>query len=494
MRGGFQWTILALLIPPLVLLPLPGCTMDDYVLVNSHQTPEWFQDAKFGVLIHYGPYTVPAWAPLEEPGDFFQPDFFKHHPYAEWYWNSMQIEGSPTQQHHLETYGQGFSYYDFGPVFNATAQAADLEAWADTFRDAGVKYVILTSKHHDGYCLWPSECENPLRPGWHCDRDIVGELCEAVRERGMRMGLYYSAGLDWTFTEGSPITSVFDLMPHIPQTPEFTAYVEGHIRELVERYHPDVLWGDIGIPAAMDRWKLWADYYRAVPEGAINDRWMQNPLEQLYSMSIWDGSDEVPPFVHFDFFTPEYRVMEKIRRLKWETCRGIGWSFAYNQQEEAHTDHLLSAGDLIDSLVDVASKNGNLLLGIGPRSDGTIPETQLEVLRGMGEWLRVNGDAVYGTRPWARAEGSADGGAVRVRFTQREGEGRLFAILLDRPAGRKVVLHGLEVTAGTKVRLLGSGADLRWRQKGGDLVVALPREMPEEAAYALEITHIPVSR
>ncbi|MBC7230637.1 MAG: alpha-L-fucosidase [Actinobacteria bacterium] len=492
MRRRTSWVLL-LFVPALVLLPLPGCTLDDYVLVNSHQVPEWFQDAKFGVLVHYGPYNVPGWAPLEEPGDFFQPDFFKHHPYAEWYWNSMKIEGSPTQQYHRETYGEGFSYYDFGPLFNDDAREADLEEWADIFQDAGVKYVVLTGKHHDGYCLWPTEHENPLRPGWHCERDVVGDLCAAVRARGMRMGLYYSPGLDWTFTEDRAITGVLDLMSHIPQTPEFTRYVEDHLRELIERYRPDVLWGDIGIPSALDRWALWADYYRVVPDGAINDRWMQNPLEQLYSMSIWDGSDEVPPFVHFDFFTPEYRVMDGIRKLKWETCRGIGWSFAYNRQEEENTGHLLSAEELVESLVDVVSKNGNLLLGIGPRSDGTIPETQLEVLRGMGDWLRVNGDAIYGTRPWVRAEGSADGGAVRVRFTQRGDAGSLFAVLLDRPAGRKVTLQGLKAGVSTTVRLLGNDRPLSWRQRGSDLVITLPQGMPEAAAYTLELSPIPAT-
>ncbi len=486
-----KWVLLPVMLT-MIALPLHGCTLQDYQLAKSHQAPDWFHDIKFGVLIHWGPYNVPAWAPLVEPGDFFKPGFFKNHPYAEWYWNSMKIDGSPTQQHHIETYGADYSYYNFGPIFDSMVQGVDLEQqWIEVLENAGVKYIVFTTKHHDGYCMWPTDYPNPRKPEWHCSRDVVGDLCQAAREHGMKVGLYYSGGLDWTFTEDKAIVDVFSMLGAIPQSSEFTNYVNNHFRELIQKYNPDILWSDIGIPGALDRWALWADYYRKNPEGVINDRWPQNPLELIYTLANWNGSDDIPFFTHYDFFTPEYRVMEKVRKLKWETCRGFGWSFGYNQQEDIHNEHFMTVDEAVECLVDVVSKNGNLLLGLGPRSDGSIPEKQLEILGGVGQWLSANGQAIYATRPWKTAEGSANGGTVRIRFTQKADEEKLFAILLDKPEGTQVKLEGMIAAPGTTVRLLASGEYLEWQQDPDGLTITLPENLGEAAAYALEITPRP---
>jgi len=477
----------------LVLILFPGCDLDDYCVAKSHPLPGWFQDAKFGVLVHYGPYTVPAWAPLTEPGDFAQPGYFLNNPYAEWYWNSLKIPGSPVSEYHRRTYGEDFSYYRFGPLFETAASAADLEAWADLFAEAGVRYAVITAKHHDGYCLWPTENPNPAHPEWRSTRDLVGDFCQAMRLRGIRAGIYYSASYDWAFRDTPPVTDMVSLLNTILQDPEYVEYVEAQWKELVEKYAPDVLWNDIALPGGFDRWRFWADYYRDHPQGVVNDRWAQNPVELMYNLSIAEGMEEIPPLYHFDFFTPEYRLMRQVRRLKWETCRGVGWSFAYNRLEDEETGHILTGEQVIEMLVDVVSKNGNLLLGIGPRADGTIPETQQAVLREVGAWLKGNGEAIYGTSPWKVAEGTADGGAVRVRFTKRAtgGESRLYVILLDRPEVRKVTISGLRLRPGSKVSLLPEGRILRWRQKGEDLVVFFPGDLPPAAAYSLAVNPIP---
>lgn len=492
MSGAFRKAVLPL-VAFLILFLFPGCDLDDYRLVKSHPVPEWFRDAKFGVLVHYGPYTVPGWAPLSEPGDFTQMGYFTNNPYAEWYWNTMRIAGSPTWEYHRLNYGEDFSYFAFGPQFESASGGADMEGWAELFEEAGVRYAIITTKHHDGYCLWPTVHPNPAHPEWHSRRDLVEDFCRAMRGHGIRVGLYYSSSYDWAYREMPPITDLFSLLNTILQDPDYVDYCMAQWQELVKTYRPDILWNDIALPGGFDRWKFWADYYRSNPEGVVNDRWSQNPVELAYNLAIAQGVEKIPPLYHFDFFTPEYQVMREARLLKWETCRGIGWSFAYNRLEEEETGHLLTGEELVEILADVVSKNGNLLLGIGPRADGTIPEAQQMALRQLGGWLKVNGQSIYGTRPWREAEGTADGGAVRVRFTARgdEGSGALFAILLDRPSTRKVVISGLRLAKESRIRLLDGNVDLKWRQRGEDIVVILPDRLPQAPAYVLAISPLP---
>src|ERR1700760_4859452 len=167
--------------------------------LNKHPLPQWYADAKLGIFIHWGLYSVPGWAPLSHPEhDFRNIDYIKNNPYAEWYYNVMRIDGSPTQAYHREHYGAGYSYYNFAPVFNEEITKWKPDQWATIFHDAGARYVVLTTKHHDGFTLWPSSIANPTLPKdrQHASRDIVGELTAAVRKQDMRMGLYYSGGYD----------------------------------------------------------------------------------------------------------------------------------------------------------------------------------------------------------------------------------------------------------------------------------------------------------
>lgn len=468
----------------------------------ERECPVWFDDAKFGIFIHWSLFSVPAYAPTGR-GDIWEvaategmSGQMKNNPYAEWYLNSLRIEGSPAQKYHRETYGKDFSYDDFVPVFNREINAWDPEQWAGLFEAAGAKYVVMVTKHHDGFLLWPSARPNPFKEGYAAVRDSVGELTRAVRAHGMKMGLYYSGGLDWTFAD-FPIVSPATGLANAPQSPAYAEYVMAHWRELIDRYQPDVLWNDICFPRRANLHDVFSHYYTAVPEGVVNDRWLQYPriagiatLPGVRSVVNYLGErfaaqhGEIPPQpFHADFVTPEYKTFKDIQQRKWETCRGIGKSFGYNRMETA-ADYL-TAEEVIRLLADVVSKNGNLLLNVGPQADGTISPEQEACLRGIGSWLTVNGEAIYGTRPWTRAEGRTTSGD-EIRFTQKGDS--LFVILMDRPEQTDIEILDLNVEPGSSIRLLGHDGLLHWSQQKNTLKVALPVPLMSSPAYALEIS------
>lgn len=438
----------------------------------THPLPRWFDDAKFGIMIHWGIFAIPAWAELTiDPGEWlccgkllegpeYGRPFFTHIPYVEWYPNTILIDGSPAQLHHFATYGRNFAYEGFRPAFDAASAAWSADAWADLFRTAGARYVVLVTKHHDGYALWPTSVPHPTRTGWHTTRDFVGELDAAVRRRCMRMGLYYSGGFDWSVQPG-PVVTAFDAARVAPTTPEYLAYADGQWRELIERYEPAVLWNDINYPNEAAALRLFADYYNRQPDGVVNDRF-----------SI------LPGLTHHDYSTPEFTVLADVSPTKFETVRGMGRGFGYNRNESDAT--LDSAEELIHLLIDVVSKNGNLLLNVGPMADGTVPAAQVERLRAIGAWLAVNGEAIYDSRPWTHAESSATGGA-RVRFTTSADGKTLYAIVLGPLPEGTFTISGVGASP-TAVRLLGSNVAIPFTAAAGDLTVTVPADVASEAA------------
>jgi alpha-L-fucosidase len=435
--------------------------------IMQHRVPEWYEDAKLGIFIHWGLYSVPGWAPISEEIWKIDPnERAKNNPYAEWYLNTMKIKDSPTWKYHVKTYGANFKYLDFIPIFNNEVKKWKPEEWAELFREVGARYVVLTTKHHDGFTLWPSRVKNPHRkPNQRgAERDLVGDLTQAVRKVGLKMGLYYSGGLDWSFYE-PPITREEEVLGTVQQSDEFVKYVDAHWRELIDGYQPDILWNDISYPKKGDVKGIFSDYYTRVPEGIINNRW---------------GVDFA------DFTTPEYETYGQVTPKKWETCRGIGSSFGYNRAEGP--EQMLSVNKLVDMLVDIVSKNGNLLLDIGPQADGTIPALQVERLRGLGSWLRVNGEAIFGSRPCVKAEGKTKEG-IDIRFTKKGDS--VYAILLDKPGEASATLPDLIVDNKTKIELLGVSNNLSWSQRGRDLNVNLPSPLPESEAYTIKITPKP---
>jgi alpha-L-fucosidase len=442
--------------------------------------PSWYDDAKLGIFVHWGIYSVPAWAPNsgtiwgEGPGDAKVPHFAAN-PYAEWYQNTMRIEGSATQRHHAQTYGADYPYRRFAEEFNCGIASWRPSEWAALFSEAGAGYVVLTSKHHDGFLLWPSAHRNPKAPDFIASRDVVGELSDTVRARGLRMGLYYSGGIDW-LTHDQVIAAAGDFVRAVPPGEDYQDYATRHWKELIDRYAPSCIWNDIAFPGPEENIEaLYAYYYERVPDGVVNDRWR---------MAL--GPEGLEPALPHDVRTPEYTVITDIAQKKWESVRGIGNSFGFNRNEGP--DQYLSARELVQSFIDIVSKNGNLLINVGPRADGAIPEIQAQRLRSLGGWLAAAGEAIYGTRPWQRSEGRTAGGNA-VRFTARRDT--LYAIVFDVAPGSELALEGLEDVAPKSVGLLGSDAPLGWSHEGEKLRVELPTQLPTEHAVALRVRQRP---
>jgi alpha-L-fucosidase len=351
-----------------------------------------------GIFVHWGLYSVPAWAPRGHSiHDLMRDDYDNATvlgPYAEWYGNAMQVAGSPTARHHQETYSD-LPYSDFRAEFDARSQAFDADSWAQTFLDAGASYVVFVTKHHDGYCLWPTEVVNPHRPGWHSQRDFVGELAEAVRARGMRFGVYYSGGLDWTFHH-TPISNMGEMLACVPPNQDYRNYAAAQVRELITRYRPSVIWNDIAWPDKADVADVFADFYAAVPDGVVNDRWLGETKlfaslrtpeglkhfnDRMKANIVMTGGNlamTAPP--HCDFRTVEYGLGSVPVDQKWEACRGVGQSFGYCALED-QSDHL-SHDALTQMRQDTCAQGGSLLINIGPKPDGTIPDLQLKALLG----------------------------------------------------------------------------------------------------------------
>jgi alpha-L-fucosidase len=467
--------------------------------LRTHEVPAWYHDAKLGIFVHWTLAAVPGFAPrdrgIRELMRERYRDLLPLSPYTEWYENAIRFEWSPSAAYHREHF-PGRPYASFRAEFERGLAHWDPAGWAAAFRAAGARYVVFVTKHHDGFCLWPSRVPNRRRPGWHTARDLVGELAAAVRAAGMRFGVYYSGGIDWSF-EPRPVRTFLEFLASMPGG-DYPDYADAQVRELIERYRPDVLWNDIAWPAAPARlWRLFADYYEAVSEGVVNDRWLPRtralallrvpPLRRLADRWLErrvrdpDADLAAPPSPHFDARTPEYGSFAEIRPEKWECVRGIDKSFGYNRA--SLPEDFLARDELIHSFADIVSKNGNLLLNVGPRGeDAAIPEPQLERLRWLGAFLAANGEAIYGTRPWTRAGGeTADG--TPLRFTRRDGT--VYALLLGTPPGAMLRLPGM-ADAGTRVRVLGRG-DVAAKREGGDLCVDLGTPLPEATAHALAI-------
>ncbi len=462
--------------------------------VSQHNLPQWYDDAKFGMFVHWGLYSVPAWSPTGYSAMQVvtgkAPATYHDIPDGAFYFNNLNIPDSQTRAYHDKTYGANFAYDEFVAMFNAAIETWDPDAMADFLHDCGARYVVLTTKHHEGFLMWNARVKNPFKQNYFAARDLLGELSNAVRARGMKMGAYYSGGFDWTFN-ATPIRELSDVLRAMPQSQEYVAYVLAHLHDLMERYEPAVLWNDIGMPAQLNLPQLFADYYNAVPDGVVDDRYAQYTLGALTNVltsppfarvlsQIMDkefGGGAPPSTVkHFDFSTPEYTTYHTTVAKKWEATRGIGHSFGYNRNETP--DDYMTVTQLVQFVADVVSKNGNVLLNVGPQADGTIPQIEQERVRGLGAWLKVNGEAIYNTRPWTRAEGTAqaNGATLDVRFT-RNGE-NLYAIVFASDAPREILVPDIDAQRVTNVSLLGSDAPLTWRANENDLAVTLP-ELPQ---------------
>ena len=334
--------------------------------------PDWAQDATLGVFIHWGAYSVPAWAePSGALGAVSDGEWYTRNAYAEWYANTIRIDESAAALHHLHEH-DGAPYSDFLDVWRA--ESYDPADWARLFAALGADYVVPTTKHHDGITLWPPPTGSGLDTVERGPtRDLITPLADAVRAEGMRFGVYYSGGLDWSFSDLPPIRSNADLLRLRPTGADYNAYAFSHVADLIDRYRPDVLWNDIEwpdagkVPGPHSLSTLFARYRAAVPEGIVNDRW---------------GIDVG------DYRTSEYDTGTAHQAgAGWEHCRGLGLSFGYNRlEDEALT---LAPRELARLYADIVSRGGRLLLNVGPTASGEIPAVQRRTLEGVAEWMRA---------------------------------------------------------------------------------------------------------
>jgi alpha-L-fucosidase/DNA-binding FadR family transcriptional regulator len=423
------------------------------IAAAARPVPTWWRDAKLGVIVHWGLYSVPGWAPLddslvelltdEEADDAIsrpdeELDPIVRHCFSEWYQNGASVPGSPTWRHHREVYGDA-AYADFRSPFDLAVRQLDPDSWVEQFQAAGARYAVMVAKHHDGYLLWPSAYENPRQESWASERDIVGDLGKALRRRGMKVGIYYSAGIDWTF-DSLPIARLKDVRMATPIDPEYAEYVEAQWRELIDRYAPDILWNDMGYPDGGDVEELLREYYALMPDGVVTDRF---------------GA------VSYDVATPNYARRHAIADRPWESVRPLGMSFGWNRQES--TTETLTGRELVHLLLDVVSKNGNLLLGVSPDDHGQIPEVQQRSLAELGDWLARNGTAVYGTRPWESAETTTAEG-VPVRFTC---SGDTLYVHLLAQADTSATVLGLTIADDTTAAHVADGSPVALRRVRG---------------------------
>ncbi len=366
----------------------------------EREVPEWFLDAKLGFMVSWGAFSVPAWGePIGELGTIEDwKEWFRHNPYAEWYYNTIRIEGSPAREYHKKNFND-CDYDDLLDMWKAEKFQPD--EWAKLFAYAGAQYIVPLSKHHDGITLWDAPgtgTRNTVHRG--PKRDLIGDIATAVRKAGIRFAVYYSGGLDWEVTKTLPAISDNNQGGGGMQRPvdaAYSMYAYKHVIDLIDRYKPDVLWNDIEWPDFSKREgqyslaALFDYYYKAVPHGVVNDRW---------------GKE-----THSDYETSEYQYMADSENADaWENCRGIGLSFGYNQVESEQ--HSLNTESALRHFLDIVSRGGNFLLNVGPTASGEIPEIQKKVLMGLGDWMAINSGAVYATRaikeipatdaPWVR--------------------------------------------------------------------------------------------
>lgn len=486
----------------------------------AYRTPAWFQDAKFGIFLHWGVYSVPAFG-------------------NEWYSRNMYVPGNPAFQHEVATYGpqSKFGYKDFIPMFRA--QHFDPNAWVDLFAEAGAKYVVPVAEHCDGFSMYNSSVNpwNAARMGPH--RDVVGELEKATRAHGLHFGVSsHTAEHWWWYGVGRTFDSDVKNMTHepangLPPTDELygpaasmalpgpdgvenprkepdpshlekwlppnQAYLDEWLAkstELVDKYHPDFMYFDwwIGQPAFKPELQQFAAYYY--------DRSAEH-----HQQPVLTYKEEAMP-ANTATLDIERGKLDTLRLLPWETDTSVSvhsWGFVEH-------DEYRTAKSLVQQLIDTVSKNGNLLLNVGPKADGTIPEQAREVLLGMGKWLALNGEAIYGTRPFAVfGEGPTKAGphstqknkdiqsytAEDIRFTtghDKSGEPLLYALLMGWPTNGDLTIHTLFASNPyldapvCRVDLIGGKTGLAFTQKPDGMHVTLPATA--EAAGLGDIAYV----
>ncbi|PNF35620.1 Alpha-L-fucosidase [Cryptotermes secundus] len=424
--------------------------------LDSRLLPQWYDEAKIGIFIHWGVFSVPSFG-------------------SEWFWNEWKDKKlSQYVDFMKKNYPPGFTYQDFASDF--TAEFYNPDDWAEIFQSSGARYIVLTSKHHEGYTLWPSKTAfswNAVDVGPH--RDLLGELSNSIRKKtDLKFGLYHSL-YEWfnplylhdknnNFT-----TQLFVKQKTIPE-----------LYELVENYYPEVIWSDGEWEATDEYWtskEFIAWLYNESPVKdtvVVNDRW---------------GKGDVGK--HGDYYTYSDRYNPGVLQPhKWENCMTIdkqSWGFRRN----ARLSDYLTMEELVQTLAQTVSCGGNLLMNIGPTKDGIIAPIYEERLRGMGAWLKINGEAIYSTKPWTYQN---DTFASGVWYTKRGSDvvtTTVYAITLNWPKNGILKLAAPRLVQNSTVTLLGHGQDLQWLSRDG-IQIWLPNKakITSEWAWVIKMTKV----
>jgi alpha-L-fucosidase len=487
--------------------------------LDQRPVAQWWSDAKFGVYLHWTIAAVPSWG-LHET--FYWPALRES---KEREGNGQKISMEEMMNNlydnayrgvwefHVRNYGAEFEFPDFAPMFKA--ELFDPDRWAELMVRSGAKYVVLTTKHHDGFCLWPNEQANKswARP-WNAidvgpHQDLVGKLTGAVRRTSLKMGVYYSF-YEWF----NPLW--------LSDRPRFVAeHMLPQLKDLITRYRPDLLWADGEWLEPDTVWRsqeflAWLFNESPVPEIVINDRWGNNCRHK-----------------HGGYFTTEYTPGMKDVAHAWEENRPVtrprmadkegrpvGYSWVYNR--ELTLANYCSARELILMLVDIVSRGGNLLLNVSPTADGRIPVIQEERLQQIGDWLKVNGEAIYGTRPYRRNAQWSPGTMPEIQYNQEwripydinritskpnpdhavvecffTTKGDALYVIAPWWPKKEFILRGIKATGNTSAAILGLKSKLEWKEAGENLIIHIPSlsvdDLPCNYAYVLKLIHTGIS-
>jgi alpha-L-fucosidase len=452
-------------------------------------TPQWLRDGKFGIYTHWGVYSVPAVGPN-----------------ATWYSHKAYMNpDSPERKLHESRYGrlETFGYKDFIPDF--TGARFDADEWADLFAKSGARFAGPVAEHHDGFAMWDSKLTEWNAAKMGPKRDVVGELERAIKARGMKFATAFHHAENWYFFPvwdkrydcGDPRYSGLYGPIHeqgAPPDREFLELWKGKLIEVVDRYDPDLVWFDFGLAYVHDAYKraFVAHYYNKAAERGKD-------------VAITYKGHDLPPGVGINDL--ELGQEKDMTYHEWITDStvdaGVAWGYVEGMGYK-------SVDNLVDNLVDRVSKNGYLLLNVGPRPDGTITDETKDRLLGMGEWLSVNGEAIYGTTPWMVAgEGpthldkagpfnesnTLEYTAEDIRFTSKGDV--LYATVLAWPNGKVLIKSlaqtrqiwniGLYPSEIESVTMLGDGAPLRWELGPEGLSVEPPARKPCDHAFVFKI-------
>ena len=464
----------------------------DWQSLQKYEVPDWYKDAKFGIFIHWGVYSVPAYG-------------------NEWYPRNMYRKDSDEYKHHLGTYGPQtkFGYKDFIPLFHA--EKFDPAAWARLFKEAGAKYVVPVFEHHDGFAMYDSGLSDWTAAKMGPHRDLFGDLAKAVRAEGLHLGAsshrvehnffleggrqiesdvndpqfasFYGPAHTWMESKQSLLTD---------WTYVSNAYLDDWLArdaEIVKKYKPELFYFDwwIGQPTVRQHVMDFAAFY-------YNDAAKRGSVSVInYKLDAMEK--------HSAVLDVERGQLSDIRPLYWQTDTSISnKSWGYIEH-----DSFKSSQTIVHQLVDIVSKNGNLLVNFGPRSDGTIPEEVQSVLREVGSWLKINGEGIYGTRAW-KIYGEGPTKIVEGQFHDTDAQpfaehdfrfttknGMLYAIELGWPSGGEAVIHSLGTAQldGQKidaVSLLGSSSPIIFEAQPDGLHIRVPAQASGKFAYCFKIT------